>query len=637
MSQLCVSLIWASSGFAQESITLNQFRASETAEDAFALSRPDDQGHLRFGVNLHLDYSNDALVFERRLGESGTEQGSIVEHQLTGTFGLSIGLIDRLVIFAGIPVNFLMEGDDAVPDGPLPSGAALADDIGAGDVYLGMRVRLVGESDDFFSLGGQLTATFPTGGGNFRGDDFLSVHPELMAELRPGKLRMTLNLGARVGDNVNLPGDIELGNALTFGLGLTAPLYGDHRDPDAIRLDLHAQIWGATAFSDVFGREESPLEALGGLKAHLTNGLVLGASGGAGITRGFGSPDARVVFTLGYTQRAQVEEEEEPPPSDRDADGIMDSDDQCPDEPEDRDGFESEDGCPDTDNDQDGILDDDDECKDEAEDLDEWEDENGCPDPDNDADGIEDEPDECPNEAEDRDGFEDENGCPDPDNDADEVLDGDDRCPTEAGPAANGGCPDTDRDEDGVVDRLDNCPDEPGTAENQGCRRRQRVVIRDGGLEILDKVYFRVNSDRILSRSNRLLLNVAVVLNNHPEITRIRVEGHTDDRGDDDYNLELSQKRAEAVVTFLVERGEVAAERLQAQGLGETRPIESNDTRQGRAANRRVEFNLVGGSSAEVVVENPPEPVQEAEAPEAPEAPEASEASEPEATQAPSS
>lgn len=603
-------LLWAGPSVAQESVTLNQFRASETPEDAFGLSRPDDQGHLRFGVNLHVDYSNDPLVYERQLGERMTEEGSIVEHQLTGTFGLSIGLIDRLVIYAGLPVHFFMDGDDAMPEGPLPSGTAglLADDIGVGDIYLGMRARLYGEADDFFALGAQLTATFPTGGGNYRGDDFLSIHPEVMAELRPGKLRMTLNLGARIGDDVTLPGNVQIGDSMTFGIGLTAPLYGDHDDPSAIRLDLHAQLWGSTAFNSFFGREETPMEALGGLKAHLVNGVVFGAAAGAGITRGFGSPDARVIATIGYLQPREVEEEPEPEPTDRDGDGIDDVDDQCPDDPEDVDSFEDADGCPDPDNDDDEILDATDACPNEAEDRDDFEDTDGCPDPDNDADGIADGDDQCPVDPEDLDGFEDADGCPDPDNDADEVPDIADQCPMEAGPAANGGCPDADRDGDEVVDRLDNCPDEPGPAENQGCRRRQQVVIREGGLEILDRVYFRVNSDRILSRSNRLLANVATVLNNHPEITRIRVEGHTDDRGDDDYNMELSQKRAEAVVTFLTERGEVAAERLEARGFGETRPIEDNETRQGRAANRRVEFNLVGADDAQT--SNAPEQVQ---------------------------
>ena len=98
--------------------------------------------------------------------------------------------------------------------------------------------------------------------------------------------------------------------------------------------------------------------------------------------------------------------------------------------------------------------------------------------------------------------------------------------------------------------------------------------------------------------------NVAQVINNHPEITLVRVEGHTDDRGDDDYNMDLSRRRAEAVVAYLV-RKDVDAGRLRAAGFGETNAIETNDTREGRAANRRVEFNLGEGSTVQQAESGP--------------------------------
>nr|MCU0673596.1 hypothetical protein [Myxococcota bacterium] len=86
---------------AQRSATLNRFRASETVEDDFAISRPTDLGHLRYGAMLHLDYSNDPLVWEDDLGERDSEAFRIVEHQLDLTLGLSLGLFDRIVIFGG--------------------------------------------------------------------------------------------------------------------------------------------------------------------------------------------------------------------------------------------------------------------------------------------------------------------------------------------------------------------------------------------------------------------------------------------------------------------------------------------------------------------------------------------------------
>ena len=99
---------------------------------------------------------------------------------------------------------------------------------------------------------------------------------------------------------------------------------------------------------------------------------------------------------------------------DRDADGVPDVLDRCPDVPEDRDGFEDSDGCPDDDNDQDGIPDVRDKCPLEREDVDGYLDDDGCPDPDNDRDGIPDSMDRCPNEPEDIDGVEDFDGCPEP-------------------------------------------------------------------------------------------------------------------------------------------------------------------------------------------------------------------------------
>lgn len=532
---------------------LNHFRASETPDDAFGVSRPDDHGHLRLGAQLHLDYANDPLVYEAALGLEDSEAARVVEHQLTATLGLSLGLLDRFVVFAGLPVHLVMTGDDL-----LPPGAAGAPGGGLGDVQLGARARLLGESDDFFALALQATVTLPSSSDAYQGDDFLSFHPEVLAELRPGLLRMTANLGVRVRENETYVGNVEIGDELTFGLGLTAPLYGDFRDPSKLRLDLHAQLYGGSSFSNFFGREETPLEAIAGFKVHHPSGFVFGAAGGAGITRGFGSPDGRAILTVGWAQPRELAPEAPPEPSDRDGDGVVDESDACADE------------------------------------------------------------------AEDADDFEDEDGCPEDDNDGDQLADAQDACPNDAGPAANRGCPDADRDGDTVVDRLDNCPDETGTVENQGCLARQQVQITEGRLVILDKVYFATNRDTIQSRSFRLLDNVARVLDAHPEIARVRVEGHTDDRGDDEKNMQLSQRRAEAVVRYLVERGSVAAGRLDAQGFGETAPIESNDTPTGRANNRRVEFSIVSTSgptdtpSAPEAGREDTEPPAEAPATEAP-------------------
>ncbi|MEM9070565.1 MAG: OmpA family protein [Myxococcota bacterium] len=579
---------------AQPSGTLNVFSASETPEDDFHISRPTDLGHLRFGAQVHLDYSNDPLVYETDLGMRDSEAARIVEHQLNATVGLSLGIFDRLVIFAGLPVVAVMDGDSDADLAAL--GLVGADGAGLGDAYLGARVRIWGDPDDAFALGLQLTGTFPTAGDQrFRGDEFLSLSPEALFELRPGAgSRIVLNVGATIREDATDPtSNLTFSDELTYGLGFAIPVWKHGEDPDRHHLDLHVQGYGSTYFNDLFAREATPFEVIGGGKYFHPSGLVFGAAAGAGVTRGFGAPDLRVIGTVAYLRPAEA-----PEPEDSDGDGILDDQDECPNEPEDRDEFEDANGCPDPDNDGDGILDQSDMCPNEPENINEWEDQDGCPDeiPDTDGDGLLDNADECPEQAEDADGFEDENGCPDVDNDGDGVLDDSDGCPMEPGPVENRGCPDADRDGDTVVDRLDNCPDEPGSPENQGCEERQQVVIQEGRLEILDKVYFRTNRDRIQRRSFSLLLNVAQVLNNHPEIQQVRVEGHTDTRGRREYNLDLSQRRAQAVVDFLVRRGEVAAERLVAQGFGPDQPIVADaSSREEHAQNRRVEFNIVSG------------------------------------------
>jgi len=213
----------------------------------------------------------------------------------------------------------------------------------------------------------------------------------------------------------------------------------------------------------------------------------------------------------------------------------------------------------------------------------------GCPWGDSDNDGLTDDVDKCPKQA----GPKENNGCPWGDQDNDGLTDDKDKCRDQAGPVENSGCPDADRDGDGIVDRLDNCPDEAGDKVNNGCQAKQLVVLKAEKIEILDKVYFAVDKAVIEKRSNALLDNVAAVLKSHPEILKMRVEGHTDSTGNADHNRKLSQDRASAVKVYLVKAG-IDEARLEAVGFGPDKPIEDNKTKDGRAKNRRVEFNIVG-------------------------------------------
>jgi outer membrane protein OmpA-like peptidoglycan-associated protein len=277
---------------------------------------------------------------------------------------------------------------------------------------------------------------------------------------------------------------------------------------------------------------------------------------------------------------------------DPDGDGVLGAHDRCPTEP----GAEP-DGCPAVaDRDRDGILDTLDRCPEEPETVNQLDDDDGCPDKalDQDADGIADHGDACPNAAEDMDGFQDEDGCPDADNDSDGLADAKDGCPQVAGPADNHGCPDKDSDMDGMVDRLDNCPQEAGQAKFSGCRGKQLVVIGQTEVRVLENIAFASGKAEIRARSNPLLDNLVMVLNAHPEVTRVHIEGHTDSRGDASMNKDLSRRRAQAVTDYLVAKG-VSVDRLDAIGHGEESPISDNRKSSGRAENRRVAFRIERG------------------------------------------
>lgn len=180
--------------------------------------------------------------------------------------------------------------------------------------------------------------------------------------------------------------------------------------------------------------------------------------------------------------------------------------------------------------------------------------------------------------------------CPELDDDGDGVVNKDDACPTEKGIPEAKGCPAKDADGDGAPDHLDRCPNEAGPADNQGC---PRVVVQKETkkVELREKVQFATGKALIEPASDSLLDEVAKVMNDHPEIKKVVVEGHTDSTGGQALNQRLSQARAAAVVKALVDRG-VEASRLAAKGFGPSKPIASNDTAEGREANRRVEISI---------------------------------------------
>ena len=255
---------------------------------------------------------------------------------------------------------------------------------------------------------------------------------------------------------------------------------------------------------------------------------------------------------------------------DTDKDGIYDRHDDCPSVP----GLPEFNGCPDDDGD--GIENSKDACPNAAGLL-EF---NGCP--DSDGDGIADPNDACPDVA----GLAKFNGCPDSDGDG--IEDGKDACPDAAGPRKFNGCPDSDGD--GIADPDDKCPNEAGPSDNSGCPNPTAEAIEKLN-ELGAVVQFELNKSNLRDDAIELLLSVYEIMAKYGN-TNFLIEGHTDSSGPKAFNKKLSLERAENVKSHLVGKG-VEGDRLSTAGFGEDSPKESNNTRKGRIANRRVEFKVV--------------------------------------------
>ena len=237
-----------------------------------------------------------------------------------------------------------------------------------------------------------------------------------------------------------------------------------------------------------------------------------------------------------------------PKPIDSDGDGVVDPQDACPNTPA-------------------GVT----------------VDSKGCP-LDSDGDGVADYLDKCPNTP--RGAAVNAQGCP-LDSDGDGVLDYLDKCPnTPRGtPVDTSGCP-LDTDGDGVPDYLDKCPNTPRglKVDATGCVREAQTIV-------LQNVNFEFNKATLTADSQTVLSEVATGLKSDPNM-KVEIAGHTDSKGSDAYNQKLSQNRANSVKAYLVSQG-VPTTRLVAKGYGEKSPVATNETDEGRAQNRRVEFRVL--------------------------------------------
>ncbi len=482
------------------------------------------------------------------------DAGVLVSHQAVLHAMVSASLFGRLKVDVDMPLTVDQGGDS-----PAAEGVALASPSGfaANDLRLGARFTALPPSGFVPGAALSFSAWVPTGDASaFTSTGSARFEPRLTIGAEHRWLVYSASIGRMFGD----PDAGLLGSEVTFSGGIAARIDRFQIGPEIFgnvvvdRAESASQ--GGVAVSP---RSGGGLEALLGAKAQL-GPVTAGLAGGLGFLRGVGTPDYRLIAQIvvrpfeekaapragsatagdaragtlaqppkgGAQAGAAPGPTQPPPPPDLDGDGVLDAEDACPRVVGDASPTAKKRGCP----------------------------------PDRDGDAIPDAEDRCP----DRPGVladGDKNGCP-PDRDGDGLVDPDDACPNEAGPKT----------------------DDPKTT---GCPAAVRV--EGSQIVILQQVNFETAKARILPSSFSLLQQVADVLAQHPEIARVAVDGHTDDRGTEASNMDLSRSRAVSVMRWLTEKG-VDARRLEARGFGPKRPIADNKTDAGRAKNRRVEFQI---------------------------------------------
>ena len=572
-------------------------------------SQPLGDKEVSFGLGS-LAWGHRLLAFENGVATYSVD--NVITATLIAAAGFHLGPAE-LELGASLPLAILSgdRGPDnlGVANDPTDDVRYHVDGQGLGNLGLHLKTRFIKSSrPPHVGLGLIASLYLPTATKDrFLGEAKLT--PQLMGVLDKefgarGRLRIALNAGIRIrsttsftdtgaGGAMPTNGTITASAELPVGLGIAYAV-----SPQ--KFDLVGEIYGAVPLGA--HTDYQPAEAIGGVKLYLARNSFLSLGGGRGLmpSKG-GNPDIRAFIGIVF----------EPSLGDRDGDGIKDDVDKCPNDPEDFDGFEDEDGCPEPDNDHDGILDGDDKCPNIPENRDGFQDEDGCPDThanDRDGDGILDRVDKCPDDPEDFDGFQDEDGCPDQENANDNIHEVDELCPNDPedydGFEDEDGCPDLDNDKDHIPDKDDKCPNEPETYNNvddeDGCPDRGVTELDKGVITTLEPIQFEYNKAIIKQNSYYILDAVVATMNGNPDILQIEVQGHTDERGDDAYNLDLSERRAAAVVTYLTTHGTKAEpnkpvdpKRLVSQGYGETQPVDPRHNEQAWAKNRRVAFLIV--------------------------------------------
>jgi outer membrane protein OmpA-like peptidoglycan-associated protein len=403
---------------------------------------------------------------------------------------------------------------------------------GLGDLRLTGRAVLFERRDEDAARGvalGLATAvSLGTGTTSTTTDGALTTASSLVADGVRGDMRWAMNAGVRERPQRLVRGLVPTHVGSAFTLGGSIAVTPGRSRALAVGLEVALESPFAGG-ARLFDPQSMVGQAL--LFAHQRFGnspFELGVAAGPGVARRAGAAEVRALGFIGYSP------ESVPPPPDADGDEVIDVMDACPRVPGEASRVAATNGCP---------------------------------------------------EMLDRDG--------------DAVPDAFDACPREAGVttsvAETHGCPSVlDRDEDGVPDDFDACPERVGEPDRDGCPAMASPGVRLARhrIELDEPVRFATDTATLDPRSLAILEALARLLDEHPELLRVEIQGHTDDTGSDAHNDALSIARAEAVAQALVERG-VSRGRLVPRGFGKRRPVDARGTAGARARNRRVELHVV--------------------------------------------
>jgi OmpA-OmpF porin, OOP family len=553
---LVALLVWPRQAEAQSSyFYLDRAQLSGAPDDGYMVWRPHAFDETRFYGSASLGYTHNPLRKETVTDDSETQYN--ISDPIRGQFlmYLSVGaeISKRLSLNLSLPIElYKMPGGEDPQAYGVGGGGINSNRTAVMDLRFDARVVLY-ESDSRnvrIGAGGALWA--PTGNADaFAGDDALAGMLYGSGEVDFKKWFLTGMIGPQFRTERSIGGTngaLYTDSELRFAFGAFLPLRGD-------RIRLGAELWGTTGIAPVgpnndqntfFTSRNTDIEWMAEGRYSLDRQRRVWTMGGFGtrLETGYGAADFRVLISIGTFFTLKDFEPGSPPPKvhfesgdltdpDSDGDGFPDSIDKCPHEKEDGKPPDPADGCPAS--------------------------------ADRDHDGIPDSKDACPDQPEDKDGVQDQDGCPETDADSDGIPDTEDKCPNEAGvrsaDPAKVGCPSlTQVSENGEVQLLRPIEFEHGKA-----------VIKEVSFPILDEVL--------------------ALMKARPTV-RMGAYGHTDNTGALALNMRLSKERAADCKTYLINHG-IAASRLESEGFGPNKPIADNTTDEGRARNRRVDFQIL--------------------------------------------